>query len=406
MLTLELPRLRADQYAIAIHPAKRKEIAAGRRWGKSTMGGVLVMNVLRQHGKAAWITPTFANGRSLWRWIQRVAYPLVAEKRWSLSKTDRTITTHLGGLFAMYSDDNIDAIRGEDFDLVINDEASRIKEESIEEAIVPTLADRDGALINISTPRGRNWWYDQCQLAKADGADHMFYTAPSSANPNPHIQRAAALAQTRVARSVYEQEWLAWFVEDGLTLFTLEDIARASRRYQVPQIGPWITTVDVGRRRDTTVINTFSIGSKPYRRVAFERIERVPYPTIQKAIDRRARLYPGRLIVESNGIGDPVIENLEMRAEPFYTSVSTKVKALEGLQLLFEQGAILLACDDHTPDARERKDLIAANWTDHTPDTVMSLAIFAQAVIIPLVTPRARGQGATRVPMGGSHGRS
>lgn len=348
----------------------------GRRWGKTVLGGVLEMNVLRQHGKCAWVVPTFKNGRSLWRWVERVAYPMVAAQIWSVSKTERTIVTHLGGFFGMYSDDNIDAIRSEDFDLVINDEASRIKAESIEEAIVPCLADRDGSLLNISTPRGRNWWYDQCQLAKLDMRDHMFYTAPSSDNPNPNIQKAAALAQTRVARSVYEQEWLAQFVEDGLTLFTIADIDRASRPYDPPTAGQWLTTVDVGRRRDATVINTFETGTRPYRRVAFERLERISYPLIQLHIAETARRWPGRLVIESNGPGDPLIENLDVPATPFVTTARSKLQALQALQLLFEQGDI-----QATFDARERAALIGCSWDEaHTPDEVMSLAIFAASV--------------------------
>jgi hypothetical protein len=394
MPAIELPRLRADQYRIAVHPAKRKEAAMGRRWGKSTLGGVLIMNVLRQHGKCAWVVPTFKNGRSLWRWTQRVAYPMVAEKIWDVSKTERTITTHRGGFFGMYSDDNIDAIRSEDFDLVINDEASRIKAESIEEAIVPCLADRDGSLINISTPRGRNWWYDQCQLAKLDMRDHVFFTAPSSDNPNPNIQKAAALAETRVARSVYEQEWLALFVEDGLTLFTIADIDHASTSYVVPTAGQWLTTVDVGRRRDATVINTFDIRQKPYRRVDFERLERLPYPLIQQHIEAQARRWPGKLIIESNGIGDPLIENLEVKAEPFITTAKSKLQALQALQLLFEQHDIQAIWD-----ARERAALVGCSWDeDHTPDEVMSLAIFAHAVSQPRPAPFRAAAGPARFP--------
>lgn len=377
MPTLSLPRLRADQYAIATHPAKRKECAMGRRWGKSVLGGVLEMNVLRQHGKCAWVVPTYKNGRAIWRWVQQVAYPMVAAKLWDVSKSERTITTHRGGFFAIYSDDNIDAIRSEDFDLVINDEASRIKAESIEEAIVPTLADRDGSLINISTPRGRNWWYDACQAAKVDGTDHVFFTAPSSDNPNPNIQKAAALARDRVARSVYDQEWLAQFVEDGLTLFTIADIDRAYTTNIAPTGRQFLTSVDIGRRSDATIINTFDTSTMPYRRVAFNRLERVPYPIIQQAIEQQARSYPGTLIVESNGIGDPVIENLNVYAQPFITTAKSKVQALQALQLLFEQGNIKAQWD-----ARERIALVKCAWDeDHTPDEVMSLAIGASAML-------------------------
>lgn len=377
MPTLELPRLRADQYRIAVHPAKRKECSMGRRWGKSVLGGVLEANVLRQHGKCAWVVPTYRNGRALWRWMQQIAYPMVADKLWDVSKSERTITTHRGGFFGMYSDDNIDAIRSEDFDLVVIDEASRIKAESVQDAIEPTLADRDGSLIEISTPRGRNWWYDQCMAAKKNGVDHAFFTAPSSDNPNPNIRKAAALAKDRVPRATYDQEWLALFIEGGLTLFTIDDIDRASQgapalRAAIPG-HQHVTTVDVGRRRDAMVVNTFDTHAEPFARVAFDRFERVPYPVMQDAIEKRHRAYPGALWIESNGVGDPVIENLDVVAEPFWTSERSKMNALQALQLLFEQHRIRAQWD-----ARERAALISASWDmPHTPDEVMSLAIFA-----------------------------
>lgn len=338
------------------------------------------MNVLRQHGKAAWVVPTYKNGRAMWRWVQQIAVPMVAAKLWDVSKTERTIISHRGGFFAIYSDDNIDAIRSESFDLVIIDEASRIKAESIDEAIMPTLADTDGSMINISTPRGRNWWYDQCMAAKVDQKEHAFFTAPSSDNPNPNIQRAAELARERVPQAVYEQEWLAQFTEDGITLFTIANIDRAEVGAfgEQPPIDDheYVTHVDVGRRQDATVINTTDITVDPYQRVAHERLERLPYPLIQQRIEERARTYPGQLIIESNGIGDPLIENLNVRATPFLTTAKSKVQALQTFQMLLEQGRYKAIWTK-----QERKELIQYQWDDGnlTQDCVMSLAIGAQS---------------------------
>src|SRR5574342_58665 len=351
----------------------------GRRWGKSVLGGVLTMNVLRQHGRAAWIVPSYKNGRSLWRWVQSVAAPL--RRYFDISKAERTITTHRGGFFGIYSADNADAIRGEWFHLVVLDEAARIDEADWTDAIQPTLADADGDAILISTPKGRNWFWEEWQRGRmGDEQTIRSWRAPTSANPNPRIQRAAALAAERVPRATYEQEWLAKFVEDGMPRYRIADIDRAAKGAPSPapaqQGHQYVTTVDIGRRRDATVINTFDVTEAPYTRAAFERLERVPYPVIQGAIERQARAYPGALWVESNGVGDPVIENLSVLAQPFVTTARTKVQAQQALQLLFEQGNIRALWD-----ARERAALIAASWDeDHTADEEMSLAIFAAVV--------------------------
>jgi 5-enolpyruvylshikimate-3-phosphate synthase len=144
----------------------------------------------------------------------------------------------------------------------------------------------------------------------------------------------------------------------------------------VPTAGQWLTTVDVGRRKDATVINTFEISQAPYRRVAFERLERIGYPLIQQKIARRAKAYPGQVIVESNGVGDPLIENTDCAITPFLTTAKSKMQALQALQLLFERHDIQAQWD-----SRERAALIGCSWDeDHTPDEVMSLAIFASVV--------------------------
>ena len=44
--------------------------------------------------------------------------------------------------------------------------------------------------------------------------------------------------------------------------------------------------------------------------------------------------------VESNSVGDPVIENLSIGVEPWVTSGKTKVQALDALTLMLENGDI------------------------------------------------------------------
>ncbi|HWP88677.1 MAG TPA: hypothetical protein VNM70_12395, partial [Burkholderiales bacterium] len=194
---------------------------------------------------------------------------------------------------------------------------------------------------------------------------------------NPFIPRdEVAAMRASMPALIVAQEVDAEFTEGELTLFNIADIDRAAQPYAAPTRGQWLTTVDVGRRRDATVINTFETSMRPYRRVAFERLERVPYPFIQQRIAKQAQAYPGNLVIESNGVGDPLIENLDVYATPFVTTARSKMQALQSLQLLFEQHDICA-----TWDARERAALVGCSWNeDHTADEIMSLAIFAHTV--------------------------
>jgi hypothetical protein len=347
----------------------------GRRWGKSTLGGAISLACANAGGRVAWVVPTYKNGRPLWRWAEATVNPL--RRVVDVSRAERVIGFPSGGFLGIYSADNPTSILGEAFHLVVIDEAARIDEAVWQETILPTLADYDGRALVISTPRGRNWFYTEWHRGQRAGTGVRSWRAPTAANPNPRIQRAALLAAERIPASVYQQEWMAEFVEDGLTLFRLEDLDQAevgAVGEQEPIAGhDYATFVDVGRRQDATIINTIDRTVEPYQRVAFKRMERQPYPVIQSEIEVRQRKYGGLLVVESNGVGDPLIENLLVPATPFVTTAKTKVQGIQALQLLLEKGRIKARWDP-----RERAALIAAAWDDdHTADEIMSLAIGA-----------------------------
>ena len=115
----------------------------------------------------------------------------------------------------------------------------------------------------------------------------------------------------------------------------------------------------------------------------------MPYPVIQAAIEARAKAYPGAVYVESNGVGDPGIENLSVKTRPFVTTARSKVQAIQRLQLLLEQGRIKA---DWTP--QERRELLGYQWDDRglVQDCVMSLAIGAAQLDHPTPPQASRSQ--------------
>ena len=146
---MDLPKLRADQLAIARHPAKTKVLSMGRRWGKTVLGGTVCGLTLAQHGRVAWIAPTYKNTRPMWRWLLLATATDVKAKLLTVNRSDRTIETNRGGFLGIFSGDNIDSIRGEAFHLAVVDEAARIPETAWSDAIMPTLADYGGDAIEI-----------------------------------------------------------------------------------------------------------------------------------------------------------------------------------------------------------------------------------------------------------------
>jgi hypothetical protein len=339
---LVLPKLRNDQLAIVQHPAKIKVLSMGRRWGKTVMSGMVVMNVLRQHGRAAWIAPTYKNSRPLWRWAVNTVAPTVKTGHMSINKADRIITTRHGGELAIYSGDNIDSIRGEAFNLVVLDEAAKLSEDAWSEAIMPTLADYDGDAILISTPRGRNWFYLEYLRAQTDGTTAAAWQAPTTDNPLPNIRKAAGLAKLRVPEMSYRQEWLAEFLESSGVFRRITEAATAMP-LDAPLPGrAYVAGVDVANEADFTVIVIMDAGSREM--VHMDRFNRVGYVALEDRIEATARRWGLQtLVIEDNSIGRPVIDHLWGRGlpiVPFHTSGQSKGPLIQALQSAFEHDAI------------------------------------------------------------------
>lgn len=346
---MDLPRLRNDQYEIAMHSAKVKVLSMGRRWGKTVLGGTLVLNTLRQHGRVAWITPTYKNSRPLWRWCVNAVAGELKSGKIRLSRMDRTLETRGGGFLGIYSADNIDSIRGEAFHLVVEDEAARIDEDARTDAIMPTLADYDGEEIIITSPKGKNWVYKEFLRGQDDGRHVMSWQSPTSDNPSPNIRQAFERARTAVPERTFRQEWLAEFVEGGEVFRHIDQAKTAERQEHAIAGHQYIFGADFGRLEDYTVVTVIDLALGAC--VHVDRFNKIDWSLqIGRIIGLFERFRPTTIVAEANAMGDPVINMLyekDLPVWPFKTTNATKQTIIDGLALAFEQGKIKIVDDRH-----------------------------------------------------------
>lgn len=345
---MDLPRLRRDQMRIAADPAKVKILSMGRRWGKTILGGVLVALTLQQHGRVAWIAPTYKNTRALWRWLLQALADDIAQKRISVNQADRTIETRRNGFMALFSGDNIDSIRGEAFHLVVIDEAAKLPETAWTDAIMPTLADFNGDAVLISTPRGRNWFWSEWQRGQSGDPLQRSWSAPTGDNPMPTIRSAVEKARTRVPERTFRQEWLAEFVDDSGGVF--RRVAAAATATPIDAAAPggnYIIGVDWAKTADFTVFAVLDADSREL--VHLDRFNQIDY-AIQVARLRvlAERFAPIAIIAERNNIGEPLIEQLQrdgLPVQPFTTTNASKMRIIDALALAFERQEIRILPD-------------------------------------------------------------
>jgi len=319
----------------------------GRRWGKTYMAGVYALTVADLGGAVAWVVPTYKNARAPWRFAEALTAPVSGSLR--VNRTERVIEFPSGGRLSVYSADNDVALRGEAFDVVVVDEAAMVREETYTDVLLPTLADRDGRIILISTPKGRNWFWREWQRGQAGERGYASFRAPTSANPIPAIQRAAEDAALRVSNRTYRQEWLAEFVDDGGGVFTnVRRLATAGRQERGIDGHAYVLGIDWGRVTDRTVVAVWDATLSAC--VAVESFAKMDYHRQLERINGIwQRFNRPVLYVEQNSIGGPLLEALSRNGLPvrgFQTTAQSKPVIIDALALAFEQERIQIVADD------------------------------------------------------------
>ncbi len=256
---------------------------------------------------------------------------------------------------------------------VVLDEAAFMEYDArIYSAVSPTLS-RGGRLTIVSTPNGQaNVFYRLWQgIEGGDWCRHRIHWRDCPAFDDGWYERERPKYTAEQWASEFELD----FVTSGLAAFDPDDVDAMREGWaglQPPQPGRrYVTGVDVGRRRDPSVIITVDVTAKPWQVVAYERLLRAPFAVTQAKIDERANLYGGEIWVESNSIGDPVIEGLTCSVRPFVTTQRSKADMLTRLVRAVEQGEIKCGVP------QVLSELKSYQWDDAAlvQDSVIALAI-------------------------------
>lgn len=360
--------------------ARFRVVAAGRRFGKSRLGVLECLEVAAQGGRAWWLAPTYKMTDVGWRPLIRMAgrIPgakiLLSEKRVEIGR----------GEISIRSADTTDTLRGEGLDFVVMDECAFIRPEIWPEAIRPALADRLGQALFISTPKGRNWFWDIYRRGEAKEEDWESFTFPTTANP--YISQAEIEAAKReLPELIFRQEFMAEFIDDNGGVFRNVQAQATGQEQDYQEGRQYLAGVDVAASIDYTVVSVMDVADK--RLVYQDRFNRVDYPVLEdrlKAIYRQYHMTG--MVVESNSMGQAVIDHLVqagLNIIRFVTTSATKQVIIQGLQSAFEHGEITIYNNPVLIGellSFESKRTASGGFSYSAPDgmhddTVMSLAL-------------------------------
>lgn len=77
----------------------------------------------------------------------------------------------------------------------------------------------------------------------------------------------------------------------------------------------YATGADWAKSKDFTIIDTLRIDVRPFRRVAWQRLGRMPYPVMIGKFNERVERFPGAACHDATGLGDVVDDYLTVEAE-------------------------------------------------------------------------------------------
>lgn len=320
-------------------PGRFKVLAAGRRFGKTRLGVLECLDVASKGGLAWWVAPSYKISQVGWKPLSRIARRIPGV---DVRLGDLEVRLPGGGAVAVRSADSAGGLRGEGLNYVVLDEAAFMREDAWTEELRPALSDKLGGALFISTPKGRNWFWSIYMRGLSGDQGWAAFTYPTSANPyiaNSEIEAARA----DLPELVFQQEFEAQFVDMEGSVFRRIQEAATLEAIDKPIAGrQYIAGVDVASSIDYTVICVMDVQARQL--VYMDRFNRVDYNVLE---DRLAGVcktfYLTALTIESNSIGQPVIDQLTQRklpVIPFTTTNATKQTAITALQSAFEHAEI------------------------------------------------------------------
>ncbi len=333
-----------------LYDIQREAIFCPERWAlieASTKSGKTV-------GCIAWILEqAFAGkvGMNYW-WVApvsdqaRIAFTRVKQGLTrgtftaSESPTPR-ITLVNGAVIWFKSADNADSLYGEDVYAAVIDEASRCKADAWY-AVRSTLTATRGPCRIIGNVKGRkNWFYDfarKCERGDEPNGKFTRITVVDAISAGVISQEELEDARRNLPENVFRELYMAEAADDGGNPFGLNNIAACSHDGLAP--GPTVAWgIDLAKHQDFFVC----IGLNELGQVSeFARWRHVPWrESIRRVWQLVGEDTPA--LVDSTGVGDPVLEELQNEHGNFigynFTPIS-KQKLVLGLSVSIQSREI------------------------------------------------------------------
>lgn len=327
--------------------------ACGTKFGKTYGCSILITRMAWENPESLnwWVAPSYKQSEMAYRLVKRLLHPgtyeeFKADLRIEIKRPDGQWHSSI----EFKSAENDDNLRGFGVHFAILDEAARISQASYE-SVWTTMTQTDGRMVIISTPKGRNWFYDEYQkgvksglaIGDVDGnPEWLSIRMPTWTNPYVKPQRILTMKKNMPA-DVFQQEIAAQFMLESAGVF--RGIEGCIKRGLVDPMGQplnespitgqrYVMGVDLARKRDYTVI--FVIDVLRRHVVYYARFNDMAWAIQKQRIIEVSRMYNrARVWMDGTGLGDPIVEDVRsagVNVECFIISSRSKQELIEKLR--------------------------------------------------------------------------
>jgi len=233
---------------------------------------------------------------------------------------------------------------------MVVDEAAYVREEAINEAVLPTLSALGKKCLIISTPKSKNWFYNAYLKGVDQVGDYVSFRGIST--DNPHISQTFIEAQRKSLPSeIFKQEYMAEFSEATNDVFSNLDNVCILDGWREKQFQTrYFAGVDFGLQHDYSVLTIMAEDGRVDR---IERVNGSSYAEIAERFSNILRRYSITAgYAETNGPGLPIFEMLskeERKLRPFTTTNESKNQGIRTLIYDIQEGVLMLPRKEFFP---------------------------------------------------------
>lgn len=354
--------------------ARFRVLANGRRWGKTKFSVIEILKrALNDPGEYWWVAPTYKIAQRAWMlWdtdtgvVNGERVPMIPRELYHNIKGESLKEIYGGSRLYFLSADNPESLIGSGIKGVVMDEAARCSSVAWYQSIRPALGDHRGWAILISTPRAKNWFYNEWMRGRDKEKFPDYECFNASSHQNIYLPEEEFAAWKRdMPEDAYRQEILAEFLDDSGTVFRNISSCVYTDLDNIPKNGPWFIGVDLARIHDYTVITVMHAATKKV--VDIIRFNNIDWNVQKQTIAEIGRKYMGTMVIDATGLGDPIAQDLLkvpwLNIQDFKISSASKAPLIDRLRLAIEQREIQI------PPHQQLIDELSAYTYEYNNDT-------------------------------------